>query len=602
MNDRLRRKISAFSVQAGDPTQAAPDEPRHVVLVPPRIAFARGFAIARRLLREGHVVRLVGDGVTFDTNWPDWVKGHDRFVLTELGAYCAQDIVTATNKVRADIETWTDGIFAGLTPGLRPSDVYYSGAGLRLWTRMVEAYPLVLGLVESSPGGTIHCVDERWWGLEQLRHLGRARGCVGLPEARPQRLWPAGVAALGAAGFAAAIAEQIRLFALSSRSRAKLGALRRSPAAHGVPTLWCVMFPDWLRANRHVIESVIEPALSRGTPIGILLAGSLLPGARSETFMRSNVGRELWPGLGSMRSSLGRHSVDQLFGPESLGGLSSVVGRVAQRTCKLTWRLATKPAVVRHGAFRFDLASHPLELGKLVTQDVMKTTAAEYATRAFLKRTSVEGATVVFPGSKLAPETVADLLLQRAGSRTVEFVHGTATNYWVGSVESRSTVRCVWCIPDAKGVAQLGQQTIVAGMPRLIRRKAPRASPARNILLISNYLHRDDKLGEVFAFEAFLYEFLATVDVIRASFGERFRFLWRPPPADNDRAIQRFLGRLSGVELSRGRALADDVAWSDVVISSLSSAAVEALFAGVPIFIQPMPMFAEWPVTEAFDR
>jgi hypothetical protein len=252
--------------------------------------------------------------------------------------------------------------------------------------------------------------------------------------------------------------------------------------------------------------------------------------------------------------------------------------------------------------FRFALDGRTVDLAKLITQDVAQATAAEHAMRNVIGRHSLAGSTVVFASAQPLPVVVADLHLQSESAKTIDFAHGSGTNYWVGAVESQSSLRCVWTETDVAIVRDLGQSAVAAGMPRLIRRRARGRVVARNILIMDNYLHRDDKIGDTFAYEPFLGELLGTIPLIRGMFGSRFVFRWRPHPADNAVAVERHAMRYPGLEVSAGRSLADDVDWSDLVFSSLSSAAIECLFANVPVFLQAMPMFHGWPVVEAFAR
>jgi hypothetical protein len=53
--------------------------------------------------------------------------------------------------------------------------------------------------------------------------------------------------------------------------------------------------------------------------------------------------------------------------------------------------------------------------------------------------------------------------------------------------------------------------------------------------------------------------------------------------------IARTLRHAPSARLSNGTALEDDVDWADVVVSSMSSAAIEALFGGAPVFFHIPP-------------
>jgi hypothetical protein len=80
---------------------------------------------------------------------------------------------------------------------------------------------------------------------------------------------------------------------------------------------------------------------------------------------------------------------------------------------------------------------------------------------------------------------------------------------------------------------------------------------------------------------------------LRAAHDDVLEFRWRPHPADNPAALERALARAPDVELSRGRSLAEDLDWCDVLVSGQSTALVEAVLGGVPSFVHVTPEYED---------
>jgi hypothetical protein len=598
--DQLAAKIASLTVYPR--AEASHPATTEIVLVPPSADLAVGFDRSQELLAEGRQVRLVGSGVTLTSVWPDWVHQSDGLLLTELGAYHTGQVAAATLAVRQDIEAWLNQVFADVVPGLPCGQVFYASAANRFLQPVLSAMPVLLGLVGIHGTARFHCVDESWAALEVLRYLVSGSGgtMTGGPSSRPVP-WAAQIAVLGTAALVAAVVDVVRWYLKAGPSRARLRELRIQSIRRPNPSLWVVLVPDWMRANRHVLESVVPGALDRADPLGVLLFISLNPGMRSEANMRAHVGDELWPGLGALRDSLSRCVVDQITAAESLPALARVTALAVGRSTRVLFRLATRPAAVRRGAFHLDLSRHWLSVIKLATQDVARTAAAEQATRAVVARHDLRGAHVVCSNSTFAPEAASDLLLQAAGATTIDFYHGAGDADWVGSEQSRSSIRCVWTYADAEANQGFGQPTIVAGMPRTImpnRRAAGTAT--QRVLIMSNYCHRATRIGSRWPQLPFQNELLRLPGLLRQALGERFQFRWRPHPADNEGAVQQTFAQTSGVEISRGRPLEEDVAWAEIIVSSVSSAAIEALLAEVPVFLHCIPEYSETPVVLRF--
>ncbi len=576
-----------------------------IVIVPPGGELAAGFVLAETLLCEERCVRIIGDGVTFERNWPAQARSRPNLSLTELGAYRSGDVIPPTRAVQSEISRWLDDLVPCRIAGRAPGHFLWGAALQRVFHSNVELAAWLAGVVRSHRAARYHVALVGWIGIQQLRRSAHAAGGtvvdLNTPAPRGTRglTWRLRVLAVGAAMLGAAVVHHVRRYGDERRSRARLLQLRSTPKAD--PRLWLTLSPDWPRINRHMIEAVAKPAFARGEAIGVLLFGRLAAGARVESNMRARTGSELWPALGPILQHLDRCPIEPNGSAASLAELFRVLARGSGISIRALWRLARQARWTDRDALQVDLGTAGRELLKLVTQDVMLALVAERATRAAVTRHDFRDRSVVLPGLVLAPaEIVCDAVLQQAGATTIDYLHGSTGTAWLSHAYLHtSSLRCVWTEADAGANRELGCETVVAGMPSTVK-PTSRRERATRILLLSNFVHRDSTVHGKFPLRVFQPELLAVVPQIREDFGERFHFRWRPHPADNDALLAESVATVPGVDLSRGRELAEDCAWADIIIGSLSSAITDALMAEAPTFVFVLPHLAQTPDVHCF--
>ena len=414
-------------------------------------------------------------------------------------------------------------------------------------------------------------------------------------------LWALAFPLTGCVAFVGTFLDQLRAYVREAPSRAKIRQLR-SREDHGrMSRFWVVLVPDWIRINFHVLESIVKPALQNGEPVGVLLTGTLQPGARTESNMRTRIGSEVWPGLGLLQKRIEEFEFDQVISPESTIEFLTVLGRAARQSVRVLFRLASHPARISLGAFHFDLARHKWQLAKLATKDVWTAVTAERATKAAIHRHSFAGTKVVLVSACSSSLAVADLILQSAGALTVDFAHGSPVSC-LTDTPSVSSIKCVWTLADASPIGILGQRAVVAGLPRTVTKNSrPPGYKVTNILITSNYATLDSLIGDSLPFLPYQEDLLAVIRFIRERYGKRFQFRWRPHPADLEWAVRNTLKRYQDVDLSRGRALAEDAAWSDLIVTSSSSVVPQLLLAEVPIFLHVRPSLLHAAEVEYFS-
>jgi hypothetical protein len=214
-------------------------------------------------------------------------------------------------------------------------------------------------------------------------------------------------------------------------------------------------------------------------------------------------------------------------------------------------------------------------------------------------RQNVADKCVVMVGSSLPEHAAIARVLQEGGARTIEFYHGAGVETWVGASEGQTEFRSLFIQSDAETVSALGQKCIVGGMPQRVTPNPARPAGPRRLLILTNYVHRDFEAEGRHRYEPFQNEILDIAPKLRAQRDVLVR--WRPHPADNPERVRKALERHPEIERSPSRALEEDLGWCDLVVTTMSTALVEALFAGVPIFKHVLPEFRDGPNCRCYD-
>jgi len=557
------------------PAGAAFSDPDHIVLVPAGATIAHGFARARRALRKGESVRILGRGITYPDAWPSWAKHEPNLSLVELGVYQARTRMEASRPLAASLREWCDRVFEGLIGELGGAEVFSAGAAGRLLQGPMDCAALVEGIRMLHEGAKVDVVDPDWAGRVLLERESGARAVLG------RLILPAIVTF----GMAASTLRALHEYERGAPSRQAMRESARAPA----PGLWLALLPDWIRANKHLISTLGVKALERGERLGVLLIGSWGVGTRDE-ISQTIEGDALWPGLGPLCEHFpDRLSVAQAVMPERraafVRSLIRGVGASARASARVM-RLGPPPYA----------ASQPVRLAKLLSHDVIWATlaadAAQQARAAFAPRSRI-----VFCAAGLPTHAAPERVLDRLGVATAEYMHGLGNDYWHGVPESQVGTRFVWARTDAAGLRPTCQKTVVAGLPAA----PPRihAHGHRKILILTNYFHRDTAGPHGSTKNApYQREILAIPEHLRAALPDwPLDFRWRPHPAELPDLIGPVYANLEEVELSQGRPLEDDLAWADLIVSAHSSAAAEAMFVGLPVFVHLLPEMVDSPFT-----
>lgn len=565
----LERMHSAIEAYGKHPAGGRLDgDVDRVVVVPAGASLDDAHARARRACLRGERVRIVGCGVTYRGAWPAWALEAPRLSLVELGAYEARTRMAASRPLATSLAVWCDTVFDDVLDGIPGREVFASGAAARLLQGALDAAAVVEGLRAVHPGAAFEVVDATWAGTSALIG-GSAPAARELTRALP---WAV------AAGIVASGARALREFQRGAPSRAEL----RRQSAQSAPRLWLGLIPDWSRANKHLVSTLAREVLDRGDALGVLLVGSWGVGARDDA-THATLGDEVWPGLTWLRDYYpGRLRVVQAVMPAKRTALVAALGRAARASARAASRVQEAglppgtPATV-------DI----LEVAKLLSRDVAQAVLAAAAARE--AREHLGSSRIVFCAANLPALASVERVLARSGVPTAEYMHGVGNDAWHGTAESRVPLRFVWTSSDAEGLSPTGQRTVIAGLP--VPSVARRSVGYRNVLVLTNYFHRDLASGARVAQRgAYQRELLAIPALLRAKLPDLpLSFRWRSHPAEVPRLIEGAFAQLEDVELSTAANLNDDLTWADVVVSAHSSTVVESLFAGRPVFVHLRP-------------
>lgn len=596
----VRLNIELYSVRPA--RLPADSEPQLVVIVPPpglevgaasvRSTLSDAFVMAEQLGAAGEAVRIAAFGITIDGHRPPWSEGRVRLVLTELGAYRTESPVLATRELVPPVEAWLNSLFADLIPEIPDAGHFFASACVRVLQPVFDALPYVRGLHAAHPGARFICTDPHWAGMTVLANLAGET-----PDpAPPHRGWPLKLYASIAYQLTRALAGQLRNRIRTGPARRRLAQLRPSGEPRDA-RLWLALWPDWPRVNDHVHATVTAHALRDGTPLGALLCSSLDTGERTEDGRRAEDRSALWPGLGPLDPAKGEAVVEQAVGPLSLSAWISTMGSGARACWRVARRLSAAGPRLRIGPAEIDLQSSLPQLAALATTDVLQALSAAAAVRDLLRRHNFAGRTIVFSSLALIDTATVETMLRAAGATTVDFKHGAGGDGWYGLHETRATYTAVWTRPDEELARQLGQAALLvppASAPRE-RRKRARVT---NVLLTSGYAHASWGAAG-YPLRPFQQELLRAAVLLERARPARFRFRWRPHPADEAGLIAEDVREVPFIERDRATTLDDDLEWADIVLTYGGTTLALAIRAGVPVFVHAPPHVRAYPDIQA---
>lgn len=554
-----------------------------VVIAPELSDLARAFERCRALLDSDDIgcVRLIGRGVSIARHRPSWVPEVSRpLLLTEIDAYLPRDKRPAFEALVPALERWLDEVLDGVVPGIAASRVFWSSAVERLLRPILEAWLVGSVVSRMHRGDRIECVSPTWRGLDLISNAAES----GRP---PLVGHPLQLAVLGAA-----FAKRAMEFLHERATRARLRSQRCALAAQPRPTIFIAQHGAWLRANRGVLDAVTDYVRSIGAQVGVVIQSSLIPGVRNSETGPFEPG-PLLPALDAPELVGLLARVDQGISVERAADLLRVFAETARAGISAAIRASRAKLEVTIANTTVRVPLDPMHLAKLFTIDVLRAREAVHATTAMLARESMAGATVVFPHAASVNDATMDQLLQRAGVRTIELVHGGLGELTahLGDTRTATSMKALWTEYEASVMQRLDpRQSHMGGFyPRPIpappRRDLLRREETLRVLITSNYLvsawgHDPAK------WEPYQRPLIRSVEAVRGTRDCKIR--WRPHPGDDPALVAEILAEHRAIVRSTS-SLDDDLRWCDVLVSSVSSVTVDALFYDVPMFVHEIP-------------
>lgn len=404
--------------------------------------------------------------------------------------------------------------------------------------------------------------------------------------------WPRGLWTAGAFG-AMTIGRSLRRFFERRRACARLAERMPVPPSH--PRLW-VAVSQWLQPSRHLVETVLAPCAARGIPVGLLFVNPFGVPVRARATANSGVIDE-------------RAYLDGRFYPgrpevvDQAAGSTEPLDLLGDLARWLPWSVRSVLGCLRYGrSFRVDgfVAALPGDLPgllQLATEDLLRVIETRHAAERWLHR-HPEARTVVFAQASQAEPKTVDVLAQRRGLTTIDYIHAHVGESDLRmAFRSRSTYLVAWTEQETVRFRRLGTNRHVVGgyLPR--RRQERRPDARMRILAAPSYLQAGNRETQrrYLKYARRLAQALRELAVHLADrLGDRAEVVLRPHPLDDRQAWLRLLGgaAASGPTpvLSDERQYSVDLGRSHIVILSNSSTIVEALAYDIPVLVQRGPV------------
>jgi hypothetical protein len=420
----------------------------------------------------------------------------------------------------------------------------------------------------------------------RARGLPMHQGLAGRLRERADELlyWPRGLLSAGAFG-AMTLGRSLRRFLGRRRSSALLA--ERMPVSSSHPRLW-VTVSQWLQPSRHLIETVLAPCAARGIPVGLLFVTPFGVAATANSGVideRAYLDGRFYPGRPA--------AVDQAAGSTEPLDLLTDLARW------LPWSARCVLGCLRHGqSFRVDglVAALPGDLPgllRLATEDLLRIIETRHAAERWLGR-HPDARTVVLAQASLAEPKTVDVLAQRRGLTTVDYIHAHVGESDLRTAfRSRSTYLVAWTEQETVRFRRLDTNRHVVGgyLPR--RRHERRPDPRPRILAAPSYLQAGNRETQR-RYLKYARRLAEALRALAAHLGDRAEVVLRPHPLDDRQAWLRLLGGTASSGpapvLSDERQYSADLGRSHIVILSNSSTIVEALAYDIPVLVQRGPV------------
>jgi len=363
------------------------------------------------------------------------------------------------------------------------------------------------------------------------------------------------------------------------------------------PEYWLALVGHWQFSCRHVTDLLGRYAREHRIPVGVLLISRLSSqemtgGHRVSTQRQATLIPE---GLEDVCTE-----VQQVVSFTNVREYLAELPGTILASVRCFWQALRAPRV-QLGAASFSPIRKPFALALLTTLDVFRAREAQRATANFLKGRARANCRVAFSHASLVADAVPDLVLQAAGVKTFDVVHGALAEALNSLTSARtwSSSKLVWTFAEENYLRVHLPQAVYAGPPKLIEASLAsqrRSRPGRpRILVCTNYA---TKLGfKSLRFPRVDYQrsLFDLLHVALSEIGVEAEVRWRPHPGDDPTLVQQQLSLFpTAWQLCAEKSILDSFLWADVLVTSLSSVLVEAVCGSraraMPILVHQIPL------------
>ncbi len=526
------------------------------------------------------------------TDDEEFVPAVENVIAIEPERVLAGAVEEIEEAFDAGARAWLARIFPGRLDGFALGDVMWGSVFTQpAYYDRARAVALARRVLDRVRPSSVEIVGPLPHACETLVDEARRRG-VSVREPLAGRLrraaaesvrWPVGVAAT--VGLQAReIARAVQRVRARKRADARMGALARRPISATQPRLWIAVDPAWAQPTRFLLPAIFEPLEARGVDYGLLFAGSY--GSVAAGKDASNELSLLDGTLATLRPS----AIDEIAGPRRYRDLADALVNWWPRSVRAAF------GVLRHGD---DLeiggacAASVFDLPRLLpraTRDLLLVAEADVASRRFVAAHPGES-TVVFNLAAKSENVIADLVLQRCGHTTVDYMHGYPSEGTLRTLfRSRSTHAVAWTVEQAEALRARGTNRHFAGgyLPWRGEAAAERG-PRPRVLVLQGYAC----FGSFEYYEKHARRLARALEVLERSFGSRVELRVRLHPHDDRQRWERRFALGHAPRTSDSERAATDLGWADIVIATPSSAFLEILLRGVPVLLHRGPMVSE---------
>lgn len=576
-------------------TQTTPDSSSSVTCVvvdEPDSRPENALAVVASCLKKGHRVKVI---TRHETDLREHFSAHGCNLITEqFDSYlpgCKAQFVAASLQ---SFRSWMQAVYSEALVGVEGPKAFWATACTRL--RLEESIDLACALEQIVSRHGHQPIHFSGGGLSP-QIVDSTRAVSSVKTVFDELFYRLAYIALFCCCLGFSLLLRSLEFLREFPVRKVIESASTQAADRKPPEYWLALVGHWQFSCRHVTELLGRYAREHRIPVGVLLISRLstqeMTGGHRVSSQRP---AKLIPeGLEDVCTEV-QQVVSFANAREYLAELPGTIF-ASLRCC---WNAVRAPRV-QLGFATFSPLRKPFALALLTTLDVFRAREAQRATANFLKDRASADFRVAFSHASLVADAVPDLVLQAAGVKTFDVVHGALAEALNSLTSARtwSSSKLVWTFAEEGYLRPFLPQVEYAGPSKWIKNSPARQRESRpghpRILVCTNYA---TKLGfKSLRFPRVDYQ-RSLFDLLLAALSElgvEVEVRWRPHPGDDPTLVQKQLERFPAAwRLCTEKSILDSLSWADVLVTSLSSVLVEAVCdsrsRALPILVHQIPL------------